>query len=445
MILTQSEQFAASQIVFILISSILPPLTAYLCFLLTKDDSSAILAGGLAILSGFYLPFMTTSDTFAIYAILGGIFFLLLSDPMISRSILTPTAIGLVAGLMHLTRTDGILWLGIGLLSVLTTTNLRTSLRKDRRKTSLEDFIMVIVGYLIIMGPWFFRNITVFNSLLAPGNSLSLWILKYDEIFIFPAEQLSIQRWLSSGLRAILNARLWAMGVNLQRSLAEQGLIFLTPLILFGLWISRKDRRIQWGIFAWLSTFFLMTFVFPYQGARGGFFHSSAALLPLFWSVATIGFRVVLDWAHRVRNWNLRQSKIVFSIAIIIFTLFLTIFTGWGKFANDDKGNSTWERSHITYQQTEGVIKKFGAAPDDIVMTINPPGYHAATKRTAIAIPDGDILTSLEVARKFGATYLVLEKDHPVGLDELYQNPDIPVTGISYLATVDQTYLFIIE
>ncbi|MFN2235774.1 MAG: hypothetical protein ACK2U1_16235 [Anaerolineales bacterium] len=423
----------------------LPPLTAYLCFLLTKDFGSAILAGGLAILSGFYLPFMTTSDTFAIYAILGTMFFILLSEPMISRRILAPMAIGLVAGLMHLSRTDGILWLGIGLLSVLTSTNLRENPKKNRLRTYVEEFLLVITGYIVIMGPWFVRNITVFNSLLAPGSSLSLWILKYDETFIFPAGQLSLQRWLSSGIHAILDARLWAMGINLQRSIAEQGMIFLTPLILLGLWIFRKDRRIQWGIFAWLCTFFLMTFVFPFQGARGGFFHSSAALLSLFWSTATIGFSAVLDWAHRVRNWNLRQSRMVFSIAIIFFSLFLTVFIGWSKFAKDEKGISAWEENQVTYQQAEAAINKFGADPNDIVMTINPPGYHASTNRSAIAIPDGDISTMLEVARKFGANYLVLEKDHPEGLDELYQNPQILASGIKYFATVDQTYLFIIE
>ena len=445
MFFARSEQFIVSQFVFIMISSMLPPLTAYLCFLLTKDYDSAILAGGLTILSGFYLPFMTTSDTFAIYAILGALFFILLSEPMISRRVLTPITIGLVAGLMHLARTDGILWLGIGLLSVLTTTELRVNSKKNRRKTYIEEFIFVIVGYIIIMGPWFIRNIFVFNSLLAPGSSSSLWILTYNETFIFPAEQLSIQRWLSSGFGTIIDTRLWAIGVNLQRSIAEQGFIFLTPLILLGLWIFRKDRRIQWGIFAWLCTFSFMTFVFPFQGARGGFFHSSAALLPLLWSAATIGFSTILDWAHRVRNWDLRQSRIVFSIAIIIFALCLTIFNGWGKFAKDEKGISAWEENHVTYQQTEAIINQIGAAPDDIVMTINPPGYNASTSRPAIAIPDGDIFTSLEVAKKYGATYLVLEKDHPVGLDELYQNPHLHVDGIGYLEKIDTTYLFIIE
>ena len=105
---------------------------------------------------------------------------------------------------------------------------------------------------------------------MAPGSSRSLWIVEYDELFIFPSSQLTMERWLSSGLATIIKARSWALGINLQRSIAEQGMIFLTPLIFIGLWQFRKDRRVQLGILAWFVTFFIMTFMFPFQGARGG-------------------------------------------------------------------------------------------------------------------------------------------------------------------------------
>jgi len=304
---------------------------------------------------------------------------------------------------------------------------------------------MVIGGYLAIMGPWFMRNILVFGSPLAPGGSRSLWITGYDELFIYPANQLTVERWLSSGLVSILESRSWALGINLQRSIAEQGLIFLTPLIVYGLWKSRKDNRIQLGILAWLCTFLIMTFVFPYQGARGGFFHSSAALLPLLWSAATIGFSAILDWAHHVRNWNIKEARIVFTIAILGFTLFLTIYSGWSKFAKEGQAPSKWEENHFIYEQVEMAITEFGAGHQEIVLTINPPGFFESTSRPAIAIPDGDILTTIEVAEKYGGRYLVLEKDHPQGLDDLYENPYLPIDGLQYILSVADTHLFVVE
>jgi len=119
MVVSQSQHFATVQFVFILIASLFPPLTTYLCFLLTNNRASAVLAGGLAILSGFYLPLMTTSDTFAIYAVLGALFFIVLSEPLLSRRFLAPISIGIIAGLMHLARTDGVIWLGFALLGTL--------------------------------------------------------------------------------------------------------------------------------------------------------------------------------------------------------------------------------------------------------------------------------------------------------------------------------------
>jgi len=445
MILAQSQRFAAAQSVFILIGSLLPPLTAYLCYLLTNNRASAILAGGLAILSGFYLPFMTTSDTFGIYAVLGAMFFIVLSKPFIRWRFPAPIVIGIITGLMHLARTDGIIWLGFGLFGILASTRLRCPPGKRKYWAFLEGFILVISGYLAIMGPWFIRNLLEFGSFLAPGGSRSLWIVGYDELFIYPASQLTMKHWLSSGLPVILEARRWALGVNFQRGIAEQGMIFLTPLIIIGLWQSRQDHRIQLGTLAWICTFLIMTLVFPYQGARGGLFHSSAALLPLLWSASTIGFSAVLEWTHRIRNWNIKQARIVFSTAILCFTLFLTIFSGWSKFAKDGQGPAPWEKNHFTYQQVEVAIKEIGAVPQDIVLTINPPGYFETTSRPAIAIPDGDILITLEVAKKFGAKYLVLETDHPKGLDGLYENPQMKIDGMNYLFSVDDSHLFVVE
>ncbi|MFC1997035.1 hypothetical protein ACFLXI_05440 [Chloroflexota bacterium] len=445
MFVTQSQRFEAAQFVFILVGSLLPPLTAYLCFLLTNNRPSAFLAGGLAILSGFYLPFMTTSDTFGIYAVLGTLFFVILSEPLVSRRFLAPIAIGLVAGLMHFSRTDGLIWLGLAFLGILATNSFRW--RPGIRKSSaiLEGFILVIIGYLTIMGPWFIRNYLEFGSPLAPGGSRSLWIINYNELFIYPANQLTMEHWLTSGLEAILEARSWALGINLQRSITEQGLIFLSPLIIIGLWYSRKDNRIQLAILAWLSTFMIMTFVFPYQGARGGFFHSSAALLSILWTAATIGFNAILEWLNRVRNWNIREARIVFTIAILCFAFLITIYSSWIKFTYNGQAPSQWESNQITYQQVEEAITDFGAFPQEIVLTINPPGYSVATSRRAIAIPDGDILTTLDVAEKYGARFLVLGKDHPNGLDDLYNNPQIRVDRLKYIISVSDTHLFIIE
>lgn len=445
MIVFQNQSFAAAQIIFVLIASLFPPLTAYLCYQLTQSRRSALLAGGLAILPAFYMPFITVSDTFGIYAVLGAVFFILLSEPFASKRFLTPFLLGLISGLMHLSRADGIMWLGFAIISVLFYLAPKNQNTKTKLQAIINGCLLVIGGYLAIMTPWFLRNIQTFGSPMAPGGSRALWIIDYNELFIYPGSLLSLERWLAAGFETILQARIWALKINLQRSIAEQGLIFLTPLIFFGLWKLRRDFRIQIGVFIWLCTFTVMTFIFPYQGARGGFFHSATALLPLFWTAAAIGLNATLEWVGRKRNWNIKEAELVFSSAIILMAGLLSGFVLYNNLLSGNFDQPKWEENRIIYQKLEETILEIGIHPDEIIMTINPPGYFAYTNRRSIAIPDNNIPTLLEVAQKYNGKILILEKDHPDGLDELYANPDTPKAGLKYMATVEGVHIFIIK
>jgi hypothetical protein len=188
-----------------------------------------------------------------------------------------------------------------------------------------------------------------------------------------------------------------------------------------------------------------MTFVFPYQGARGGFFHSSAALLPLLWAMAPPGLNSILDWTHHTLGWKVREPQVVFSVAILFFALFLTIFTTGTKFLSIDQKPPQWEQNRRSYQNTEAALRELGANLEDTVLTINPPGYYAYTHRPAIAIPDGSIQTVLQVADQFHGRYLILEAGHPDGLAKLYANPETNHPRLKYLTSVEETHIFIIE
>jgi hypothetical protein len=223
-----------------------------------------------------------------------------------------------------------------------------------------------------------------------------LWITRYDELFIYPASLLTPARWLESGWAAILRARLWAAGQNLQSVLAVQGLIFLVPLVLAGFWRLRNDRRVQLAGFAWLLIFFVMTVIFPFQGARGGFFHSGAALQPFFWVMVPVG---------------------------------LEAFLGWGA---------------QRYSRVEQALQAGGIADDAIVLVNNSPGYYVASQRPAISIPYGDLQTVCEVARRYQVGYLLLEIDQIIGETQLYLNPS-DRQCLHYLSTIAEVRVFEIK
>ena len=69
-------QFSNTRWLFVLLAASLPSVTATLSYSLTAKRNLAILAGILAAIPGFYLPYLTTTDAFAFYMLFGALFML---------------------------------------------------------------------------------------------------------------------------------------------------------------------------------------------------------------------------------------------------------------------------------------------------------------------------------------------------------------------------------
>ncbi len=302
--------------------------------------------------------------------------------------------------------------------------------------------LLVLAGYLLVMLPWFARNISVFGAPLGPAGSKMLWLTNYDQIFAYPADTLTFSAWWGSGVAAILKARLWALEINMGRTLAEQGEIFLLPLIGIALWHFRKDGRIQLAGLGWLLTFAAMTFAFPFAGARGGFFHSGAAFQPLWWALAPLGLERIIEWGGRKRGWDVIQAGRIFRPALVVLAVLLTVVISWGRLSGTGQG---WASEYNAYRHISAELDKNGAAPQDVVMVANPPGFYLASSNPSIAVPAGEVETLLAVARRYEAVYLVLEEGSiPADLLSVYENPqDYP--DLVFLGEVGTARIFLIR
>ena len=120
MVVTQRVDFSSARIGFLLLAACIAPLTAYLSYRLNRTRWGALISGGLAIVAGFYLAYLPTTDTFAVYMLLGTLLLLLAipqeNPPGRLRWFLIPWLAGILAGLMNLARADGILWLGFAII-----------------------------------------------------------------------------------------------------------------------------------------------------------------------------------------------------------------------------------------------------------------------------------------------------------------------------------------
>jgi hypothetical protein len=446
MILTGAQGFSTGRMGFLVVAGFIPVVTAALAFSLTGKKKQALLAGILAAMPVFYLSYLGTTDSFGIYMVFGGLFFLLLGLRQRLGSNLQALLLGLIAGLMHLTRADGIIWLGLALLSVALLAYEDKHLGQSQSGIStLQKYflpcILCLFGYLLVFAPWMVRNYRVFGTVLASSGMKSLWLTDYNQLYSFPPTILTAGHWIASGLNAIVQARLYALGQNLQTALVVQGEIFLVPLVLIGLWHFRRDLRIKIGLLGWLMTLFVMSAVFPFVGWRGGFFHSGAAFQALFWSAAAVGFELFIAWGVERRGWIPKQATTIFSGSLIIFSLLVAGFVAYKRVIGPDIKQPVWGESNRVYEAIETRLRLEGAGNDEIVLVNNAPGYFVATGRPAISIPDGDLTSALSVAMKYGGAYLIVEYNHPAGLDELYSDPD-DSPGILYLSTIDGAHLF---
>ena len=437
MIIAGSTTFGAAKLGFLLAAGLVAPLTAGLSYEITQRKESAIFSGFLAAIPGFYLSYMGTTDVFGIYMLLGATWLLLAGRIIQSRSVRFPSialqtfALGLVSGLFHLSRADGLMWFAVGVLVIILkgvpSRNNPVPVRADASRNIwmvLSGLLAFGSGYLLIMAPWMARNLSVFGSLLAPGGSRALWLTNYDQLFAYPPELVNPSHWWASGLGEIFRARWGALGQNIQSALAVQGEIFLVPLVLLGLWHWRQDPRVRIGMLAWCGTLFVMTVLFPYVGWRGGFFHSGAAYQPLFWAVVPAGLDGFIDWGRRARRWNVQQATQVFRAGLVGLAILLSILVVQKKVYGSSLTDRIWDDSWLSYVGVEQTLRLHGVDSSAIVLVNNAPGYYVASQRPALSIPNGGPETTLEVARRYGVEYLLLEQNHPEGLTGLYEQPE---------------------
>jgi len=354
----------------------------------------------------------------------------------------SPVALGALAGLMTLARSDGLLWLGLaGLVVMWKSSPINQVDGKPSFTVWLSRIVpagsLVLAGYLVVMGPWHYRSLTMFHSFLTPGGGKVLWLRNYRETFIYPASLLTSDHLLQVGWYTIFQDRLAALGSNLLTAIFAQGGILLLPFICMGLWRLRNDLLIKLGLTGWLITYLVLSVVFPYAGARGSFHHAGAALQPLFWAVAPIGMDTVLEWARRKGQFADHNAPYVFQGLLVLWAILLT-----GFLVNIRVVESGWARDDVIYPSVEAKLQKNGISPRDVVIVPNPPGYYVRTGRSAVRLPTGDEATVLDVAEKFHAKYLVLEKSDALGeLQDLY-NESGGDPSFVYLGEVEGARLY---
>ncbi len=439
-------EYLCLKLPFILTAAFLVPAAFSISCGLVREKSYAWLGAFCAAFAGLYWVYLTLPETFGVYMLLGaGLISLVGSVDWLrigKKGVLgTGILAGLASGLMHLARADGILWLA----GVLVWTAYRlVSGRKNAENGWKLRIVMIIggifIGYLLIMAGWYLRNLELFGSLVPPGNSRTLWMTSYNQTYNYDPGGLTFSTWISSGMGAILLSRWQALKLNLANLLVVQGGIVVLPLTIIGAWHYRRDERIRFMIFMWLLTLLVMTVIFPFAGARGGYLHSGAAVQLYFWALAPAGLEVLIRWGGRKRGWNSRGAYTVFASGLAIILLALSLFFFYSRVIGEDITQPVWNRGERIYRSVGSQIDHLGISAEEIAAVNNPPGWYLATGRSAIVIPNGGVEALLAAARRYNVSYLILEPSQE-NLKALYANPG-DRQGLDYLKTIEGAQIY---
>ena len=220
----------------------------------------------------------------------------------------------------------------------------------------------------------------------------------------------------------------------------------MSPFVIAGLYAGRKERVIKIAAAVGVVIIIVMTVVFPFAGMRGGLFHSGAALQPMIWILTAKGFVSFIDWGERRRNWNRVKAQAVFGGSLVVLLAGLSIFTLFDRVIGTNVNLPIWNQSFIDHQNIGEEINKLDADSNKLVMLNNPPGFYVASGRSAVVIPNGDVVELLAAAKKYGVSFLVLDSNHSEELSRFFDNPGInenliylgSKSGIKYFQFLDK-------
>lgn len=395
----------ASAIPTVLVGSMTAPLTWFIARDAGARPSVGIGAGILSAIPAAGAVFMAQPENFAILQplVAGTIWLTVLGLKGRPKAYM---AAGFLVGLASLARNDGfILGLAVGLVFVW------DRLRSWRSRDGLAPRLpwRAAVGcaalYLVLMGPWFARQLLTFGS-ISPTTSggSALWIRTIQEWNSITADP-SLARFLAQGPGPIVASRVGGLISAIGNFAVIVCSVVLVPFLLVGAWLRRRSIEFgPWFLYA-ILVFAGATFLYPLHVPGGAFIHSAVGLEAHAYILALEGVVGMVSWIARRRpTWDPRTAAPLFVGAVVAFTVATAPL-----YAISLRG--AWAASREPRVKLAENLDNLGVAADDRLLVIDSAGFKYYTGRPAIVTPDDPIETIEQVARAYRTRWLVLERD----------------------------------
>jgi hypothetical protein len=403
----------ASALPLAIIGSIAAPLTWAIARDARAEPLTATTAGVLTAVPGAATVFMAQPETFAI------------AMPLVAAALWCAAKglqgdnrafafAGMLAGLAALARNDGV-FLGavIGLIWIGDRTRWWRGRRgagswvhvEDRRPISIMAAVGCLGLFLLVIGPWWVRQLAVFGSISpTSSNGAALWLRTISEWNSISARP-SLGQFLAQGAGPILASRLAGLQSAISIFVVMIASVVLFPFVLVGA-VGRLRSRDFTPWFAYTGIVFIAAaLLYPLHVPGGTFIHTAIGLAPHAAILSMEGVLIVVGWIEsRRRGWDGRGAASVFAWAMVV----LAVGTG-AVFARGVIVQ--WDQTRQPRMALAAQLNEMGVPATDRLLSIDAAGMKYWTGRPGVVTPDDPIETIEAVARAYEIRWLVIERD----------------------------------
>ncbi|HSK93792.1 MAG TPA: glycosyltransferase family 39 protein, partial [Candidatus Angelobacter sp.] len=351
----------ASAAPFALIGALAAPLTWAIAREAGARPAVAVAAGLLTAIPALSTAFMAQPDNFSLFQplVAGALWMTARGLKGSGRSFVLG---GLLAGLATLSRTDGLLILGVLVLAVI------WDRVRGRRAIPWAAVGSAAAAFVFVMAPWWLRQLAEFGTLspaMASGKVLFIReIGEWDSV----ATRATLEHLLGMGVGPLVASRIGGfLAAVLIFSTLVGGLI-LAPFMVLGA-LARR-RSVDFGPFLVyaLVLFAFSAIVSAVHVPGGTFIHSAVALAPHGYVLALEGIAIAVTWLVSRRRTTDADRAVRRTFAAVLGVL----AAGAGLSAASVHGS--WAAQRDDYRAVDAALDTAGAPETDRVMSIDAAG-----------------------------------------------------------------------
>jgi len=392
----------ASALPMVIIGSLAAPLTWAIARDVGASRTVQLGAGMLGAIPATGVVFMAQPENFAIFQPLVAAT-LWLAARGLRGDTRAYVAAGLLVGLASIARNDAyLLGAAVGLVFVID----RVRAWRAGRRPALP--LVAAVGclglFLLVVGPWWYRQLSVFGSISPTASSgTALWLTSYSQWNSITADT-SFDAFMAQGLGAIVSSRLLGLVAAAANFAVVIGSVVLVPFIVWGAWRrTGSNDFLPWFLYVFIM-FAGATLIFPLHVPGGAFIHSAVGMAPHAYILALEGVAaLVLAIARRRPAWRPEVAIPVFTWAVVGLVVASAAFYATVI-------HRVWDTDRGPRVALAAELDHLGVSPTERLMTVDAAGFKYFTGRPGVVSPNDSLDTIRGVAEAYDSRWLVLER-----------------------------------